>query len=119
MILVLSRDGTPVLQPVFYGERQAEPAEADDGIEVVAGGEGSDKRRTTLSKRLVDELAMQRRDVLALHVASDPGLALDIMVFTLVDADTHDWRARAARSEERRAGKECVRTCGYLWVPFS
>jgi ParB family chromosome partitioning protein len=49
-----------------------------------------------LSKRLVDELAMQRRDVLALHVASDPGLALDIMVFTLADADTHDWRARAA-----------------------
>src|SRR3546814_3941977 len=39
---------------------------------------------------------MQRRDVLALHVASDPGLALDIMVFMLVDADTHDWRARAA-----------------------
>ena len=96
MILLLSRDGTPVLQPVFYGERQAEPAEADDGIEVVAGEEGSDKRRTTLSKRLVDELAMQRRDVLALHVASDPGLALDIMVFTLADADTHDWRARAA-----------------------
>jgi ParB family chromosome partitioning protein len=96
MVLVLSRDGTPVLQPVFYGERQAEPAEADDGIEVVAGEEGSDKRRTTLSKRLVDELAMQRRDVLALHVASDPGLALDVMVFTLADADTHDWRARAA-----------------------
>src|SRR3546814_20289864 len=39
---------------------------------------------------------MQRRYVLALHVASDPGLALDIMVFTLVDADTHDWRARGA-----------------------
>ena len=96
MILVLSRDGTPVLQPVFYGERQAEPAEGDDGIEVVAGEEGSDKRRTTLSKRLVDELAIQRRDVLALHVASDPGLALDIMVFTLADADTHDWRARPA-----------------------
>jgi ParB family chromosome partitioning protein len=70
------------------------PAEGDSGIEVVPGDEGSDKRRTTLSKRLVDELAMQRRDVLALHVASDPGLALDIMVFTLADADTHDWRAR-------------------------
>ncbi|MGC6399017.1 ParB/RepB/Spo0J family partition protein [Sphingomonas sp. FW199] len=96
MILVLARDGTPVLQPAFYGERQAEPAEGDSGIEVVAGEEGSDKRRTTLSKRLVDELAMQRRDVLALHVASDPGLALDIMVFTLADADTHDWRSRAA-----------------------
>ncbi|NLR71692.1 ParB/RepB/Spo0J family partition protein [Novosphingobium sp. ERN07] len=94
MVLVLSRDGTPVLQPVFYGERQADPADGDSGIEVVAGEEGSDRRRTTLSKRLVDELAMQRRDVLALHVASDPGLALDLMVFTL--ADTHDWRARAA-----------------------
>ena len=96
MVLVLSRDGTPVLQPVFYGERQADPADGDSGIEVVAGEEGSDRRRTTLSKRLVDELAMQRRDVLALHVASDPGLALDLMVFTLADADTHDWRARAA-----------------------
>jgi ParB family transcriptional regulator, chromosome partitioning protein len=96
MVLVLSRDGTPVLQPVFYGERQAEPAEADSGIEVIPADDGSDKRRTTLSKRLVDELAMQRRDVLALHVASDPGLALDVMVFTLADADTHDWRARAA-----------------------
>jgi ParB family transcriptional regulator, chromosome partitioning protein len=94
MILVLARDGTPVLQPVFYGERQPDPAESDSGIEVVLGEEGSDKRRTTLSKRLVDELAMQRRDVLALHVASDPGLALDIMVFTLADADTQDWRAR-------------------------
>ena len=96
MVLVLSRDGTPVLQPVFYSERQAEPAEADSGIEVVPADDGSDKRRTTLSKRLVDELSMQRRDVLALHVASDPGLALDIMVFTLADADTYDWRARAA-----------------------
>ena len=96
MILVLSRDGTPVLQPVFYGERQAEPAEANGGIEVIPGDDGLDRRRTTLSKRLVDELAMQRRDVLALHVASDPGLALDVMVFTLADADTHDWRARAA-----------------------
>jgi ParB family chromosome partitioning protein len=94
MVLVLARDGTPVLQPVFYGERQADPGSNDGGIEVVPADDGSDKRRTTLSKRLVDELAMQRRDVLALHVASDPGLALDIMVFTLADADTHDWRAR-------------------------
>ena len=96
MVLVLSRDGTPVLQPVFYGERHAETAGTDGGIEVIPGEEGTDKRRATLSRRLVDELAMQRRDVLALHVASDPGLALDIMVFTLADADTHDWRARAA-----------------------
>jgi ParB family transcriptional regulator, chromosome partitioning protein len=96
MVLVLSRDGTPVLQPVFYGERQVAAADTDSGNEVIPGEEGSDKRRATLSRRLIDELAMQRRDVLALHVASDPGLALDVMVFTLADADTHDWRARAA-----------------------
>ncbi len=96
MILVLSRDGTPVLQPVFYGERQAEAGHEDDAVEVVSGEAGDGKRRAALSKRLVDELAMQRRDVLALHVATDPGLALDLMVFTLADADTLDYRARSA-----------------------
>ena len=96
MILVLSRDGTPVLQPVFYGQQQNEVASDDDGIEVVASDGGEGPRRSALSKRLVDELAMQRRDVLALHVASDPGLALDFMVFTLADADTLDYRARSA-----------------------
>ncbi|ALJ12255.1 MULTISPECIES: ParB/RepB/Spo0J family partition protein [Sphingomonadales] len=96
MILVLSRDGTPVLQPVFYGERDIEVVGDDDVVEVVASVDSDGKRRAALSKRLIDELAMQRRDVLALHVASDPGLSLDIMVFTLADADTHDWRSRAA-----------------------
>ncbi|HEY0957760.1 MAG TPA: ParB/RepB/Spo0J family partition protein [Novosphingobium sp.] len=95
MILVLSRDGTPMLQPVFYGEREADGGN-DDAVEIVSGETGEGKRRTALSKRLVDELAMQRRDVLALHVASDPGLALDLMVFTLADADTLDYRARSA-----------------------
>lgn len=96
MILVLSRDGTPVLQPVFYGERQVEPDEADDGLEIIMEDGSQGTRRAALSKRLVDELAMQRRDVLALHLASDPGLALEVMVFSLADADTIDWRARAA-----------------------
>lgn len=96
MILVLTRDGTPVLQPVFYGQREAEEPSDDDAIEIVSGEAAEGKRRAALSKRLVDELAMQRRDVLALHVASDPGLALDLMVFTLADADTLDYRARSA-----------------------
>ena len=88
MVLVLSRDGTPTLQPAFYGERQAEAPGDDDALEIVAGEGGQGLRRAALSKRLVDELAMQRRDVLALHVASDPALALDLMVFPLADADT-------------------------------
>jgi ParB family transcriptional regulator, chromosome partitioning protein len=96
MVLTLSPGGTPVLQPVFYGERQTEAGGEDDAVEIVTGESSEGKRRAALSKRLVDELAMQRRDVLALHLASDPGLALDLMVFTLADADTLDWRARAA-----------------------
>lgn len=96
MILVLSRDGTPVLQPVFYGTRAVEADQTDDGLEIVSEGGSQGTRRAALSKRLVDELAMQRRDVLALHLASDPGLALDCLVFSLADADTIDWRARAA-----------------------
>jgi ParB family chromosome partitioning protein len=116
MILVLSRDGTPVLQPVFYGERRHRSPGDDDGIEVVASVEvRTSAGAQRLSKRLVDELAMQRRDVLALHVASDPGLALDIMVFTLADADTHDWRSRAATTAawRRAGGSDCrVRSQG-------
>ena len=96
MILTLSREGKPVLQPVFYGERDVSVADRDDSIEVVSSDGEAGLRRATLSRRLVDELAMQRRDVLALHLASDPVLALDVMVFTLADADSHDWQARTA-----------------------
>ena len=102
MILVLSRDGTPILQPVFYGQRQVEASCEDGGIEIVSEENAGGKRRAALSKRLVDELAMQRRDVLALHVASDPSLALDLMVFTLADADTFDYRARACNDTAGR-----------------
>jgi ParB family chromosome partitioning protein len=37
-----------------------------------------------LPQRLVDELAMQRRDILALHLAREPGLAFDLAVFLMV-----------------------------------
>jgi ParB family chromosome partitioning protein len=96
MILTLARDGIPVLQQIFYGEKQPDVAGDEEGIEIVSGGAIDSPRRSALSKRLVDELAMQRRDVLSLHVASDPGLALDLLVFTLADADTLDWRSRSA-----------------------
>lgn len=96
MILVLTRDGTPQLQPVYYGERQSAPEGEDNVIELVEGDGAAGTRRSALSRRLVDELAMQRRDVLALHVMADPALALDLMVFTLADADTNDWQAKVA-----------------------
>lgn len=92
--LVLSRSGVPNLIPQFYTEAQI--LEADESvvepIEAVLGK----PKRSALSKRLLDELAMQRRDILAIHLANDPALALDFMVFTLADADGHYWRAKKA-----------------------
>src|SRR3546814_18950364 len=31
--------------------------------------------------------------------------------------DAFDWRTLVTRSEERRAGKECVCTCSFRWLP--
>jgi ParB family chromosome partitioning protein len=41
----------------------------------------------TLSQTLADELAIQRRDILAVHVAADPALALDLAIFLMIDRE--------------------------------
>ncbi|MGB3409396.1 MAG: ParB/RepB/Spo0J family partition protein, partial [Jannaschia sp.] len=93
--LVLSRNGEPTLVPQFYTE--TEVITDDDGaIEAVEDSGAAKPKGSSLSQRLLDELAMQRRDILAIHLAKDPALALDFMVFTLADADGHDWRAKKA-----------------------
>ena len=92
MVLVLSREGTPVLQPVFYAEATTSQETEVNSDEKLGGPPAT--ARAMLSRRLVDELAMQRRDILALHIASDPSLALDLMVFVLADAETHDWHGK-------------------------
>jgi ParB family chromosome partitioning protein len=93
MFLTLGRDGAPVLQPHYFTDAEIVLDTGDDAVEVVTNGGEAKPGRAAMSRRLVDELAMQRRDILALHVASDPGLALDIFVFMLADADTMDWRS--------------------------
>jgi ParB family transcriptional regulator, chromosome partitioning protein len=91
MILTLGRDGLPTLQPQYFTQVLVVTSDDESAIEVVGSGPGDKPARSVMSQRLVDELAMQRRDVLALHVASDPALALDLFVFTLADADTYRW----------------------------
>jgi len=91
MILTLDRDGVPTLQPQYFTETLVVSASEEGAVEVVSSGSGDKPARAAMSQRLVDELAMQRRDVLALHVASDPALALDLFVFILADADTYRW----------------------------
>ena len=93
--LALGNDGVPTLVPQYYTETADAPVE-EEGVELVEEGQSAKPKRAALSKRLVDELAMQRRDILSLHVASDPALALDFMIFTLADAESHDWRAQEA-----------------------
>lgn len=93
--LVLSRNGEPTLVPQFYTE--TEVITDDYGAIGAVEESGTAKPKgSSLSQRLLDELAMQRRDILAIHLANDPALALDFMVFTLADADGHDWRAKKA-----------------------
>ena len=93
--LVLSRSGQPTLVPQFYTETAVANADVDVLEPVETAGEVKGKGGA-LSQRLLDELAMQRRDILAIHLANDPALALDFLVFTLADADGHDWRAKKA-----------------------
>ena len=93
--LVLSRNGDPALVPQFYTETEI-VSEDEGALEAVSESETAAPKGGALSQRLLDELAMQRRDILAIHLANDPALALDFMVFTLADADGHDWRAKKA-----------------------
>lgn len=82
--LVIGPDGTPVIEPAYWEEPRRHTA---------SGGHGNDSHQTPkgqakskgLSGVLVDELAMARRDVLALHVASDPSIALDLAIFSLAE----------------------------------
>jgi ParB family chromosome partitioning protein len=53
----------------------------------VAQAESAQPRAASLPRVLIDELAIQRRDILAVHVAADPAFALDLATFLMVDRD--------------------------------
>jgi ParB family chromosome partitioning protein len=88
--LMLDEHGRPRLDTGLYAEissdGEAGDSESDDGG-VPAEPAGKPDRTAGLSQRLVDELAMQRRDILAVHVAADPGLALDLAIFLMIDRE--------------------------------
>jgi ParB family chromosome partitioning protein len=89
MVLTLGRDGVPVLQPQYFTKELVVSPDEGGTMEVASTGPADKPNRLGLSQRLADELSMQRRDVLALHVANDPALAMDLFVFTLADADSY------------------------------
>jgi ParB family chromosome partitioning protein len=61
-----------------------------------AGDGGSaDNKPKPLSQKLVEELAVQRRDILAINLASNPAIALDYMIFAIADSRAHTYGAQA------------------------
>jgi ParB family chromosome partitioning protein len=88
--LILDEQGRPKLDTGLYAE-----ISPDDEAAQSSRGSGDDRaepdvkpaRVAGLSQRLVDELAMQRRDILAVHVAADPRLALDLATFLMIDRE--------------------------------
>jgi ParB family transcriptional regulator, chromosome partitioning protein len=86
--LILDDQGRPKLDTCFYAELAAGEAETRDAELSGSDEAGAPRQRAAgLSQRLVDELAMQRRDILAVHVAADPGLALDLSIFLIIDRE--------------------------------
>jgi ParB family transcriptional regulator, chromosome partitioning protein len=83
--LVLGRDGQPRLHEAVYVEKPAAPIEDETGVTAEDGDDSTTGRRGAFTQRLTDELAIQRRDILAVHVAADPDFALDLAIFLMVD----------------------------------
>lgn len=83
--LLLDGEGHPRFHNVFYAPASAEPAEAGPGVGGEADSGQTPAQPRGLPRRLADELAIQRRDILAVHLAADPGFALDLAAFLMAD----------------------------------
>lgn len=87
--LILDEQGRPRLDATFYTEISPgdETAPDNESGGTSAGSSAKPGRAAGLSQRLVDELAIQRRDILSVHIAADPGLALNLAIFLMIDRD--------------------------------
>lgn len=79
-------DGEPRVHTRLFSEKpvvdpNAAPKESDGAAGDGDVGEG--EQGSKLSATLIDELATQRRQILVAHVASDPGVALDLTIFLM------------------------------------
>jgi ParB family chromosome partitioning protein len=101
--LKLSRKGAMVLDSDYYSETPIRLRDSDDvgdgESSITIGGHSGKSGEPKLqrpevevpggkaiSARLFDELAVQRRDILAASLLGHPGLALDFMLFAMADA---------------------------------
>lgn len=88
--LVIDKDGKIVVHDTLYvsGNLDKQRIPGTTHSATCATDEGDDDQGAVLSRGLTDELAVQRRDLLAVHIAHNPGMALDLMIFILADART-------------------------------
>ncbi len=94
--MLLDETGQPHLETSYYVESSDEQEESIESGGSNAGGDRQEApvvlveppvKQVSLSQALADELAIQRRDILAVHVAADPGLALDLAIFLMIDRE--------------------------------
>ena len=92
--LTLASDGKMVLETTYFSETPIRDPGDDRGG---SGSTGATSKAPPpekiapggkpLSARLSDELAMQRRDILAAALLADPALALDYALFAMIDGN--------------------------------
>ena len=83
--LVVDADGNPRLFETVYVDPTTARGTENGGAPVGRTGTGKDTEEPGLGKVLRDELAVQRTQLLALHIASDPATAVDLAIFLLAD----------------------------------
>jgi ParB family transcriptional regulator, chromosome partitioning protein len=86
--VVIGSDGQPRLHEQLYIAPEQESSLDDDEDGDGAGEEdgATEQRKSGISQRLADELAMMKTELLAVHVANDPAFALDLGTFIMVEA---------------------------------
>ena len=113
--LTLAPDGTMKLETSYFSETPIRTGDEDDtGASRSRGGstptapEAVAPGGKPLSARLSDELAMQRRDILAASILANPALALDYALFAMIDGnrgyDRYGTTMKASRPQDPVTG---------------
>ena len=102
--LVIGPDGAPRVDTQLYvAPADAAPtdAEAEGGEDEADAVPGDESRSSGISRRLADELAIMKTEILAVHVARDPAFAADLGIFLMDEAATSAATPGAIPSELR------------------
>ncbi|MDP3908335.1 ParB/RepB/Spo0J family partition protein [Novosphingobium sp.] len=91
--VIIGADGEPTVASGLYSDKPLEKRKARGGADAPGGadsrageGAGAASAPKPLSQKLVEELALQRRDILAINLASNPAIALDYLIFAIADS---------------------------------